>query len=60
MSVASWGWPQYVVSAVFCINIIGTFILDGQEINPPRHYDFKMILLYTLIEIAILKAGGFY
>ena len=53
-----WGWPQYVMAAIYLIYIGMNLAKDGEPED--GHYSFFTAIIASAIMFMILKAGGFF
>jgi hypothetical protein len=54
----NWDWPQYVIAAVYCLNLLATANLHGK----PRtgKWSFPGSAISAALGVWILYMGGFW
>lgn len=53
-----WHWPQYVMAAIYLIEIGIHLAKNGEPMK--GSYSFASAVIGAVIAFVILKAGGFY
>ena len=52
------GWPQIVMMITIGANVGIALVKNGEEKD--ERYNFAITVIASLIEVAILRAGGFW
>ena len=56
--MTTWRWPQYVMAAIYLIQIGMHMAKDGEPLK--GKYNYVSAIVATAIVYVILRAGGFY
>lgn len=56
--MTTWRWPQYVMAAIYLIQIGIHLAKNGEPME--GNYSFATSVITTAIVFVILKVGGFY
>jgi len=56
--MSSFGWPQIVMVGIITLNLYNELILHGEP--ETGFHNFWTMLFAVIVEVFILKAGGFF